>query len=611
MRNHARRWTRWSWLWLPLSGVLLHGAVALHLGRSQTGNLPLGVAPSPVVPAAIHPDPGWYLKGGMITGHFLGPDAQADWPLWMQALIAGRQDISPAELGRADLYKVPDAFLARGIQVLEANRIFLPRLLRQATAIGYTARAAEWQEAKSSYQIAYLKAVGLPGSDPLTTSRLLTQLAYRNDFELLRLTMKAAKLPAGTLESFLRLVDLREGHLVPSELWVLDRTRPAAERLPVLLLLKHPAQPERLLDSFNGTEQLDLAVFHAVTSEWIALDDPRVSEAILLRKKPDEESLWFLNRPEERVSDLLWMRAMAALHKGTPKIALAHAKTILARYPDSYYVGHARFLLASLEPDFLLPVEPVLRVPGDITIFNARMIQAGLRPLGNAWPERVQALVARNRFDLILAQADPKKEEELFLQAAFQAGQQDLVARYQAVEHRCTMATAPFLYPLHLESLVERLIREEGLASSVDPAFVLAMIKNESLFQPDARSGSEAFGIMQLLKPTFTRMAGANADILDPETNIRAGLRYYKIVIKNAQLETLPESVRMLYILAGYHAGEGRARRWRLVNEAELQGGITPLAVLLRIDAIPIASTRFYIQRVLGDRELFHALLEK
>jgi soluble lytic murein transglycosylase-like protein len=103
-------------------------------------------------------------------------------------------------------------------------------------------------------------------------------------------------------------------------------------------------------------------------------------------------------------------------------------------------------------------------------------------------------------------------------------------------------------------------------------------------------------------------MVGFGADILDPETNVRAGLRYYKTVIRTAQLETLPENARLVYILAGYHAGEGRARRWRLSNEETLRGKVTPETMLLRIDAIPITSTRHYILRVLGDRELFQTL---
>ncbi len=67
----------------------------------------------------------------------------------------------------------------------------------------------------------------------------------------------------------------------------------------------------------------------------------------------------------------------------------------------------------------------------------------------------------------------------------------------------------------------------------------------------------------------------------------------------------------MLYILAGYHAGEGRARRWRFASEPALQGKAAPVQTMLRVQAIPIASTRFYIQRVLGDREVFNFLLGK
>ena len=302
---------------------------------------------------------------------------------------------------------------------------------------------------------------------------------------------------------------------------------------------------------------------------------------------PTTRTLWFLNRPEERVSDLLWMRAMEALRKGDRRTAIAHAKTILAHYPESLYAGHAGYLLAGLEPAFPLPVPPALRVPGDITVYNAKAVGAHLRPVDGSWPEEMRALAARNRFDLILAQADPGQDETLFLRAAFHAGQQDLIARYQALEHRSTVATVPFLYPLALEPLVARLLQEEGLTGLVDPAFVLAMIKNESIFQPEARSGSEAFGIMQLLKPTFTHMVGKEADILDPETNIRAGLRYYRTVIRTAQLEALPEEVRLLYVLAGYHAGEGRARRWRLDSERKLLGRTTPVETMLRIDGDP------------------------
>ena len=581
-------------------------------GASPVAPVPAraALAADTLLPEALQEDSAWFLKGGLITGGFVGARAQQDWPLWMQALLGNRPGVAPQELRKADLAKIPDARLVQAIRLLTANRVFEPRILRQATGIGYTSRAAEWQEARIAYQLAYLEAQGLPLKDPLTASRMLTQLAYHNDFDALRRCLAATPLAADVRDSFLRLLALREGRQAASAAWVLDRTRPAAERLAVLTSLKDPKDPEVLLAAFRETDQLDRAVYHAVTRAWIPLDAPAVDAAIWMRKQPEGNPLWFMVAPGERVSDLLWMRAMSALRQERRAEAVTCAKALLEGFPGSALAGHAGYLLTALEPSFPLPAQANLRVPADVTLFNARRLKAQLEPQAGNWPEPLGALAIRNRFDLILSRTDPGREEGLFLRAAFQAGQEDLVARYEATERRCVPGNLPFLYPVKLAPLVGRLIREEGLSGLVDTAFVLAMIKNESLFQPDARSGAEAFGIMQLLRPTFRRLVDRDADIMDPETNIRAGLRYYRTVIRAASLEGLPEEVRLLYVLAGYHAGEGRARRWRQATEEKLGGRVEPVETLLRVDAVPIDSTRQYILHVLGDRELFKAYLE-
>jgi soluble lytic murein transglycosylase-like protein len=608
--------TNWRSLGWAVIIFLMGGLASLGAGASlacgRRAKPPAAATPNTGDPApadSLTLDPAWHQQGGMLTGQFVDAQAQVDWPLWMQALIAERTGVPAQDLEQSDLFKIPDVYLPRAIGVLEANGIFSERILSQATAIGYTARADEWQPAKTSYQIAYVKAHGLPASDPLTASRLMTQLAYQNEFDLLRAAVKETKWPATAQQSLLRMMDIQQRRALPRPEAVMDASRPANERLYLFLSLDRPANPEKLLLTLKGTDVYDLAVFHAVTRGWIDLGSPRVDEAMRMQKTPDESTLWFLAHPEERVSDLLWMRAMEALKKGNRKVAIAQARTIVAHYAQSWFAGHAAYLLAGLDPSFHAMPEPALRVPGDITLFNAERVKTGLKPLVQEWPEPYKKLAALNRFDLILAQADPEKEPEVFLHAAYEAGQQDLVSRFQSAGRACSSETAPYLYPVFLKALVERLIREEGLSGSVDAAFVLAMIKNESGFQPGARSGSEAFGIMQLLKPTFAHMVGLSADILNPETNIRAGLRYYRTVINTAHLEAMPVKVRMAYILAGYHAGEGRARRWRIANEAKLRGQDTPTAMMLRIDAVPITSTRHYILRVMGDRELFRSVL--
>jgi len=64
----------------------------------------------------------------------------------------------------------------------------------------------------------------------------------------------------------------------------------------------------------------------AVTKAWLPLDSPLVKEAIRMRKQPDENAFWLLIRPEEHVSDLLWMCAADALRTGARTEAVAHAK---------------------------------------------------------------------------------------------------------------------------------------------------------------------------------------------------------------------------------------------------------------------------------------------
>lgn len=564
-----------------------------------------------VPPQPLKPDPAWHLRGGMIGGGFVGPAARADWPLWIQVVVGGRPGGKAADLEAADLWKVPDAFLVKATEVLQARRIFTPRLLHQAASTQYAARTVDWQKARVAYVKAWVEAKGMPG-DPLDASRALTLLVREGEGSLVRATLQARVPPGGDARlqaSFLRMLDVAEGRTPVTPGLVMDGSRPPQERLHAFTCLKHPSGVAELVASFRGTPALDQAAFHAVEKDWLPLGHPMVREAARVRREPGAAP-WFLVRPVERASDLAWQLVVAALERGDRKGAAELAKALAREVPASWYAGHA----ASLLPE-LAPAEPtpglVLRAPGDLTWFNAPFFRKGLGPLGATWSATDQALAARGRFDLILLEADPDREPQRFLQAAVAAGQIDLAGRFLSVERRFEPGTLPAVYPTALAPLLERLIREEGVGHLVDPAFVLAMMKNESLFQPMATSGAQAFGLLQLLRPTFRAMMGRHADIQDPESNIRGGLRYYATVARTARLAGLPAPVRHAYILAGYHAGEGRAKRWRTELEGALQGRTTPTAMVLRTEGIPIKSTRQYVTRVLGDAELFRALLGK
>ena len=72
------------------------------------------------------------------------------------------------------------------------------------------------------------------------------------------------------------------------------------------------------------------------------------------------------------------------------------------------------------------------------------------------------------------------------------------------------------------------LIAAEAQRNSLDPFLVLSLARQESLFNPNARSGSDARGLMQLLPTTAERWAPeagldpADLDLYQPSTNVTA-----------------------------------------------------------------------------------------
>jgi soluble lytic murein transglycosylase len=129
----------------------------------------------------------------------------------------------------------------------------------------------------------------------------------------------------------------------------------------------------------------------------------------------------------------------------------------------------------------------------------------------------------------------------------------------------------------------------------VEPAFVHAIIRQESAFDIDAVSASGARGLMQLMPTTakdVARQEGTRhaADWLTtkPNHNIRLGSAYLK------QLYNRFESYAL--VAAAYNAGPGRLRGWMETFGNPLEPGTD---LVEWIERIPVYETRNYVQRVL------------
>jgi membrane-bound lytic murein transglycosylase F len=112
----------------------------------------------------------------------------------------------------------------------------------------------------------------------------------------------------------------------------------------------------------------------------------------------------------------------------------------------------------------------------------------------------------------------------------------------------------------------DEVIREASADRGLDWILVASLIFEESRFDPDARSGAGAVGLMQLL-PRFT--AEDSAALHDPETNIRAGVDHLAEI--HESYHYLAPEDRWYFTLATYHAGFGHMNdARRMAMDAEL-----------------------------------------
>nr|WP_315426810.1 transglycosylase SLT domain-containing protein [uncultured Albidiferax sp.] len=151
-------------------------------------------------------------------------------------------------------------------------------------------------------------------------------------------------------------------------------------------------------------------------------------------------------------------------------------------------------------------------------------------------------------------------------------------------------------FPMPHQNAVVKRSREINL----DPAYVYGLIRQESRFIMDARSGVGASGLMQVMPATARwtakkiGLSGFTPDQLnDRDTNIAIGTGYLKLV-----LDDFAGSMPMA--AAAYNAGPGRPRAWR--NGPVLEAAIWA-------ENVPFTETRDYVKKVLSNTTNYAAIL--
>lgn len=158
-------------------------------------------------------------------------------------------------------------------------------------------------------------------------------------------------------------------------------------------------------------------------------------------------------------------------------------------------------------------------------------------------------------------------------------------------------------YPKGYFEKIEEYSRDFGL----DPYLALAVIREESRFNPRALSRARAHGLMQVIPSTGRILAKqldikpfSNNKMYNVDVNVKMGTKYLSDLIRRFD-------GNVALALAGYNGGPVRIKK--LVNNW-YNGDMRNLDIDEFIEYIPMRETRYYVQKVLGSYYEYKRLYE-
>jgi soluble lytic murein transglycosylase len=354
---------------------------------------------------------------------------------------------------------------------------------------------------------------------------------------------------------------------------------------------------------------------HSAASHWKVAwrayldDDPR-------RRQLLEEHLDRYPAATTASSAMYWLGRIAE-QDGQPGQAHSLYDAIVQRYPNYYYATLARRRIAAMganpsisedtSSDYLASLKK--RLPA------ARRISAGPSAETQRLIERGSLLNAIGRKDvaskeLLTADYQARDAHLVGLELSRLSHERGdhframrLMKRYGYGYLRFPIEVVDrkfweYLYPLAWEQSLRSRSTKHGL----DPYLVAALIRQESEFNPSARSRSGALGLMQVMPKTgewlFGRLGMPNyskAKLTQPDISLRLGTFHLKNVIDRFK-------GNLEFALAGYNAGEHRVDTWRPLGNFDEPGEF--------VETIPFSETRGYVQAVIRNQEMYRRLYD-
>jgi soluble lytic murein transglycosylase len=158
-----------------------------------------------------------------------------------------------------------------------------------------------------------------------------------------------------------------------------------------------------------------------------------------------------------------------------------------------------------------------------------------------------------------------------------------------------------------LRLLYPAVFQDELLAYStprgIDARLLLAIMRQESRFQPDAKSNAAARGLMQFISTTSTRIAGelgrtrfAQDDLYQPDTAVVFGSQFVSDLF--VLFPQQPEAV-----VAAYNGGDDNVKRWMSRSRSGLADRYVPETMYTQ--------TKDYVYRVMSNYRMYRYLYDE
>ena len=294
-------------------------------------------------------------------------------------------------------------------------------------------------------------------------------------------------------------------------------------------------------------------------------------------------------RSDEAMASVYWAGRAWAIAGDSVK---AHARWRKATVgdPTSYYASLAARRLGT---PVWVPAEAVdtfLRVPdADSAVLRAALLARLGMMTESRWEYDRLARGSEGSTERMLAVANALRSQGLASQAI------QLARKALAKGAPADARTYRLVYPVvHQDALLA-----EAAEQRLDPSFVAALIRQESMFNPSATSPAGARGLMQVMPDLGGKLAGSlGYPVWDPvllyQPDVSLQLGSYHLQ------ELAVRYTEPSHILAAYNAGASRVERW-----AKRTGVDDPEVFAERI---PFVETRGYVRIIHRNQELYRSL---